>query len=174
MKRFGFALTLALALAIGPAAPGGAQPRGAGPMLGTRGRPAFMEHLLLPQFIMRYQGEIELSDEQRDAISATIADTQSKIVDLRWQSEAASQKLAKLLAVHPIDETQALTQADEVLRLEEQLKRTNLAMLIAVRNKLTAEQQKTLEGLRPMQRPRRRPAMRRPADAPAPDPARDE
>jgi Spy/CpxP family protein refolding chaperone len=117
---------------------------------------------------MRYQEELGLSDEQRKAISATIAETQSKMVDLRWQSEVAAQKLTKLLKAHPIDTTQALAQVDEVLRLEQQLRRTNLAMLIAIRNTLTAEQQETLATLRPKQRPRGRPATRRPPGAPAP------
>jgi Spy/CpxP family protein refolding chaperone len=165
-----FDLTLAVALAIGAATPAGAQPMGPGGLFGFPGRPAFMESLFPPQVVMRYQEKLGLSQEQRTAISATIAETQSKTVGLRGQSEVAAQKLTKLLRAHPIDAAQALTQLDEMLRLEQQLRRANLAMLIAIRNTLTAEQQETLATLRPKKRPRDRRATRRPAPStPAPE-----
>jgi Spy/CpxP family protein refolding chaperone len=135
----------------------GAQPTD-DPMAESRGRPAYLEHLFLPPLVMRHQDEIGLTDAQRSSISTLVGESQRKLVELRWQSEAATQKLGTVLANQPIDEAAALGQARGMLDLEQRLRITNLGMLISVRNLLTPAQQKKLEGLRPGRRARRRPA----------------
>ena len=42
---------------------------------------------------MRYQTEIALTHEQREAITQAMVDTQKKLVDLQWQLESASKRL---------------------------------------------------------------------------------
>jgi len=162
------ALSLAaLILAVAPQA-ASAQPPGHGFPEGPLGRPAFMDKLVLPRMIMRYQVEIGLTDAQRDAIGKIMSDTQSKVVEVQWQVQSESQKLGQLLEPQPIDEAAALSQANKLMDLEKETKRSQLAMLIKVRNELTAEQYAKLLALRPSQpRPRPRPM---PPGGPTPPP----
>jgi len=160
---------IALALAIVPLS-ASAQPPGHGMGMagGPFARPAYMEKLVLPRMIMRYQSEIALTDAQRDAIGKIMSETQSKVVELQWQIQSESQKLGELLEPQPINEAAALNQASRLMELEKEGKRSQLAMLIKVRNTLTAEQYAKLLTLRPAPpRPRPRP---QPPGGPMPPP----
>jgi Spy/CpxP family protein refolding chaperone len=128
----------------------------------------YMEKLILPRMIMRYQAEIALTDAQRDAIGKIMSEGQSKLVELQWQLQSESQKLGQLLEPQPIGEGTALGQADKVMDIEKEAKRSQLAMLIKVRNQLSAEQYAKLLTLRPTApRPRQRP---QPPGGPTPPP----
>jgi Spy/CpxP family protein refolding chaperone len=110
--------------------------------------PAFLRELFPPALIMQHQADIALSDAQRDAISKEMANAEKATVELRWQLEAKTAALAKLLAAATVDEAATLKQADEVLALEDRLKRLRLGFLIRVKNLLTPAQQDTLRKLR--------------------------
>lgn len=126
-------------------------PGGPPPMMGP---PAFLRELFVPELIMRYQEELALTREQRDAITQEMADAQKKLVDLQWQFESASKKLADGLSGPHINEAAAMAQADQVMNLELQMKRNHLALLIRIKNILTAAQQATLRGLAAKEPPR--------------------
>jgi Spy/CpxP family protein refolding chaperone len=141
------ALWLALggiALAQGPPPPG-------------VGRPVFLDQLFIPEQVMRYQNDIALTDEQRAQITEAMGEAQKQLVDLQWQFESASKKLADALSVPRIDEAAAAAQAEKVMGLELQMKKTHLALLIRIKNVLTAPQQAKLAELRAKEPPRRGP-----------------
>ena len=138
-------LLAALALWGAIAAPAHAQPRPPGRM----GPPAFLRELFPPQLIMRHQSDIGLTDAQRQAITKEMAAAQADVLDVRWKLEEKTAALTKLLAAEKIDETAALAAADEVLKLEERLKRVRLGLMIRVKNQLTAAQQESLKKLAP-------------------------
>ena len=139
----------ALLLLVG-AAPAGAQMSRHPPM----GPPAFLRELFVPELIMRYQEDIALGAGQRDAITREMTDAQKKLVDFQWQFEAASKQLAEILRAPRIDEAIAMAQADKVLRLELQMKRAHLELLVRVKNILTPEQQEKLRGFAAKEPPR--------------------
>jgi Spy/CpxP family protein refolding chaperone len=143
-------------LALAWASMAGAQPMGRPPGMGggpPAGPPAFLEELFPPALIMRNQSEIGLTDAQRDAISEAMAETEKKLVQLQWQSEAESEKLAKLLHNDTVDEGAALAQAQRVLGVEQEIKRAHLGLLIRIKNRLAPAQQKRLRELRATRRP---------------------
>lgn len=144
MKRTSSLLALVLVLAA-------FTPSGAEPMMdmGRRRGPTFLRQLFLPTVVMRHQSDIGLSDAQRDAITAEMNQTHEQAVALRWQLESKSTALEKLLAADRVDEKAAMAQAEELMRLEEQMKRTHLVLLIRVKNLLTPEQQAKLRTLAP-------------------------
>lgn len=129
---------------------------------GRMGPPSFLRQLFVPADIMEHQTDIGLSDEQRQAISKEMNETQKQVLDLRWQLEEKAAALDKLLAGDKVDETAALARVDELMKIEEQLKRAHLGMLIRVKNLLTPAQQATLRKLEP-RGPR---GMRRPGPPP--------
>jgi Spy/CpxP family protein refolding chaperone len=133
-------LVLALALparADGPGAPPSSQ--AADPIGGK---------LFPPELVMEHQAELGLDDRQREAILKELERTQSQFPRLQWQLQAASQQLSRLLDAPQVDEAKALTQAGEVMKLETEIKRTHLALLIRIRNTLTDTQRAKLQAIR--------------------------
>jgi Spy/CpxP family protein refolding chaperone len=115
--------------------------------MGRMRGPAFLRQLFPPSLIMEHQGDIELTDAQRQAITKEMTDTQKAVVDLRWQLEEKTAALTKLLGAPKVDESAVMPLADEVLKLENQMKRLRLGLLVRVKNLLTPAQQETLRKL---------------------------
>jgi Spy/CpxP family protein refolding chaperone len=116
--------------------------------------PTFLRQLFLPTAVMRYQTEIGLTDTQRDAITAQMTEAHKRALDLRWQLEAKDAAFGKLLGAEKVDEQAAMSQATDLMRIEEQMKRVHLELLIRVKNVLTPEQQAKLRRLAPFPRGR--------------------
>ncbi len=132
--------------------------------------PHFMQGLYPPDLIMRQQNEIGLEPEQREVITAAIRAMQGDVLEIEWQLEAEQQKLGELLAEDVVDEAAALEQAERMMDLEQQVKLSNLGLLIQIRNTLEPEQRALLDGAFRRKDMRRRQMRRRPpTDAPLPD-----
>jgi len=101
-----------------------------------------------PELIMAHQAEISIDEKQRDAILAEIQQAQPKILKLQWTLQDASGQLARMLGEAKVDEAKALAQADKLMEMERELKRTHLALLIRIRNLLTDAQRSKLDGFR--------------------------
>jgi Spy/CpxP family protein refolding chaperone len=104
--------------------------------------------LFPPELVMQHQQEIALRPEQRTSITKAIQDFQSKVVDLQWRMQEQSQRLAALLDKPAVDQTAALSQVDEVLGVEREVKRLHMTLLIQIKNTLSAEQQAKLAAAR--------------------------
>lgn len=148
MTTFRSATALSLLTLAVLARAAGAQPMGhhGGPPMGG---PAFFGNLFPPNVIMRHDSDLGLSDKQREVIATQIEDAQKTLVSLQWAVERESQKLDKLLEPPRVDEAAALEQVDRVMTAEQQLKKAHLALLIRIKNELTAAQQEKLRQLRP-------------------------
>jgi Spy/CpxP family protein refolding chaperone len=123
--------------------------QGGGMGMGRMRGPAFLRTLFPPTLIMQHQSEIGLTTAQRDAITKEMTETQKAVLDLRWQLEEKTTSLTTLLSADKVDEKSAMAQVDEVLKLEDQLKRLRLGFLIRVKNLLTPPQQDALRKLQP-------------------------
>ena len=105
-------------------------------------------HLFPPELIMAHSQDIGLSDQQRATIKNEIRKAQEKFIDLQWDMKEQSGKLEGLLAQWPADEAKVLDQADRVMSLEREIKRTQLALLLRIRNSLTRDQSAKLETMK--------------------------
>jgi Spy/CpxP family protein refolding chaperone len=135
-------LLAVLALTVGlPAAAEGppSQPQAADPIASK---------LFPPELIMTHQAEIGLEDKQRDAILKELEKAQAQFPRLQWQLQAASEQLSKLLDAPQVDEAKALAQAGELMKLETEIKRAHLGLLIRIRNTLSETQRSKLQALR--------------------------
>lgn len=128
-------LSLLLCLAAGAAA----QPPAEDPIA---------QHLFPPDLIMKYGSQIGLEERQRGAIKDAVQKAQAKFVDGQWDLQEESQKMVRLLQARPVDETAVLAQADKVMALEREIKRTQLSLLVRLKNLLTEAQQTRLAELR--------------------------
>jgi Spy/CpxP family protein refolding chaperone len=104
--------------------------------------------LFPPEIVMQHQQALGITANQRAAITAAIQKTQNRMLEVQWDMQSATQKLAELLGATPVDETAALAQVDRVLNLERGVKRAQLSLMIRIKNALTREQQAKLKVLR--------------------------
>jgi Spy/CpxP family protein refolding chaperone len=109
--------------------------------------------LFPPELVMQHQSEINLQDSQRAALQTAIQQAQSKFVDLQWRLSGEGEKLARLLQGPVADESQVLDQVDRVLAAEREVKRTQIGLLVRIKNTLTPAQQAKLMELRGPARP---------------------
>jgi Spy/CpxP family protein refolding chaperone len=138
MKHAWLLLVIALLLA-GNA--GAQQPPGPGPDL-------LAPHVFPPDLVMRYAAEIGLDEKQRTAIKDSIVKLQTRFLDLQWDLQSESEKMARLLQATPVDETAVLAQADTVMGLEREVKRAQLSLLVRIKNVLSDAQRAKLAELR--------------------------
>ncbi len=106
------------------------------------------ENLFPPELIMQNQKAIGLDEAQKSYIRTEITKTQGRFSDLQWQLQDAMESLGGLLKQDVADEQQVLAQLDKVLNLEREIKRTQLTLMVRIKNKLSGEQQARLRELR--------------------------
>ncbi|HKC13733.1 MAG TPA: periplasmic heavy metal sensor [Vicinamibacteria bacterium] len=106
------------------------------------------ENLFPPELVMQHQQALELTEEQRNLIRGEIQNAQARFTEVQWQLQNEMETMASLVKQGRIDEQRTLTQLDKIVGLEREIKRTQLALLIRVKNSLTPEQQAKLQTLR--------------------------
>jgi len=121
------------------------QPQGSAP--GQQQDP-FARFLFPPELVMQHQGAISLQESQRAALQAAIQQAQAKFLDLQWRLTGEGEKLARLLQGATPDEAQVLEQVDKILGFERDLKRTQIGLMVRIKNTLTPAQQAKLAELR--------------------------
>jgi len=104
--------------------------------------------LFPPELVMQYHQQINLSEAQSKAIRDEIQKAQAKFLDVQWDMQSETEKLVLLLKARPVEETAVLAQVDKVLDRERQIKRTQISLLVRIKNVLTDAQQNQLMELR--------------------------
>ena len=106
------------------------------------------EHVLPPELIMQHQKAIGLSDAQKTAVINEIKRAQGRIVEVQWDMQRAMERMVELLSQDKADEQGVISQLDNVLAVEREIKRVHLALAVRIKNILTPEQQRMLRELR--------------------------
>jgi hypothetical protein len=101
-----------------------------------------------PKLVMDHQSELGVEGEQRATILEGLRTTQSELVEVDWQLRGEKEKLASVLSASHVDEKEAFSVAERVMRLENRIKAAHLGMLIRVKNTLTEAQQSQLDEIR--------------------------
>ncbi|MGH9329959.1 MAG: Spy/CpxP family protein refolding chaperone [Vicinamibacterales bacterium] len=104
--------------------------------------------LFPPELIMKYQEDVGLDEAQARAIKEVIQQAQTRFLEMQWQMQAESAKLVKLLNARPTDEAAVLAQLEKMLNTEREVKRTQISLLIRIKNRLTDAQLARLAELR--------------------------
>jgi Spy/CpxP family protein refolding chaperone len=107
----------------------------------------FAEYFYPPERVMANALEIGLDDAQKSAIKSEVQKVQGKFLDLQFEMQGESEKLVRLLKERPVDETKVLGEVDRILALEKEIKRTQVSLLVRIRNLLTPAQQDKLTQL---------------------------
>jgi len=168
MRRTALALLVTLALATvtaaaaqaqpgpppgGPGRPGGlgapGGPPGPGPGGGPPPNDPIGRYLYPPEAVLGHAQELGLTDAQRKAIRDSVHEMQKRFLDMQFDLEERTETVSRLLQQTPVDEAKVLAAVDEVLRLENQIKKAQLSLLIRIKNQLTPGQVAKLDaGLR--------------------------
>jgi Spy/CpxP family protein refolding chaperone len=106
------------------------------------------ENLFPPELVMAHQKAIGLSETQKTSIRGELLKAQSRFTELQWQLQDAMEALVSLLKQTSVEETEVMSQLDKVLASEREIKRTQIGLLVRIKNKLSPEQQTRLQKLR--------------------------
>ena len=122
-----------------------------------------------PEMIMRFQRQLNVDDEQRQAIRQKITELQTEIIDLQWDLQDLGQVLVETVSQETTDMDAALSQLDRVLEVESSIKKRHMQMLLEIRNILNQEQRQRLQELMEemAMREMREGERRRPVEEPA-------
>ena len=101
-------------------------------------------HLFPPERVMGHAHEIGLDDTQRTAIRKEVQKTQSKFLDLQFDIQTEMETMVRLVKENKVDEPKVLAQLDKVLALEKEIKKTQISLLVRIKNTLTPAQQAKL------------------------------
>ena len=106
------------------------------------------ENLFPPELVLQHQSDIELTEEQRNALIAGVQKAQERFSDLQQRLQKEVDALGVLLKKEQMEEQAALAQFDKVLNQEREVKRAHLALALGIRNKLTRAQQAKLREIK--------------------------
>jgi Spy/CpxP family protein refolding chaperone len=105
-------------------------------------------YLYPPELIMQHRRAIDLTDEQRDAISGMIQELQGRVVSLQWELLDEVQSLSQVLRDRRVDLDRAQDVMGRVMDKEEEIKRAHLELLVRIKNLLTPDQQAELDRIK--------------------------
>jgi Heavy-metal resistance len=111
-------------------------------------RDPIVENLFPPDLVLSNQKAIGLEEAQKNFVRSEVLKAQTRFTELQFQLQDAMETLTGLLKQNPVDEVQVLTELDKVLNAEREVKRTQIALMVRIKNKLTSEQQARLRQLR--------------------------
>lgn len=131
----------------------------ASPAAGQNPKPddAFAQALFDPQLVLRHSQDISLTAAQRRTILDELKATQTALGPLQANMTEPALDLVELLGQPRVDEARVQAKMDQVLKIENEVKKQQATLLIRIKNVLTPEQQARLRELRRAENSDRRP-----------------
>jgi Spy/CpxP family protein refolding chaperone len=110
----------------------------------TPGDDPFARYLFPPDQVMAHSLDIGLENAQKTAIKNEIQKVQSRFLDDQFELKTESEKMVRLLQEPAVDEAKVLAQVDRILALEKDIKKSQVSLLVRIKNILTPAQQAKL------------------------------
>ena len=107
------------------------------------------QNLFPPDLVFSRADAIGLTDAQKLSIQPMMLKAQAHFLELQPQLQRAVQGMVSLVGQSRVNEAQVLSQLEKVLSVEREIKRTQMGLMIRIKNVLTVEQQARLRQLRP-------------------------
>jgi len=105
-------------------------------------------YLFPPDVVLGHAQEIGLDEPQKTAVRNEVRKAESKFIDLKLDLQAESEKMLGLLQQRPVDEAKVLAEVDRILAMEKEIKKTQIGLLVRIKNQLTESQQAKLSEIR--------------------------
>ncbi len=106
------------------------------------------DHLFPPELVMQNQQALGMSDDQKSFFKTELRQAQQRFTELQWKLSDEMERFVALVKEPQVDEPQALAQLDKVLAAEREVKRTQISLLIRIKDHLRPEQQARLQEIR--------------------------
>lgn len=120
-----------------------------GPAIGQEKKDDRFEKALFdPQLVLQRARDIGLSPQQRQSILDAVKKAQIDLVPLQLDMAEPALELVELIEATKVDEAAALAKADRMLKIENEVKKAQMSLLIRIKNVLTPEQQDRLRAIR--------------------------
>lgn len=132
-------VTMALALLLAGAAPAAGQ---------NKSDDAFARAFFDPQLVLKHAQDLGLTPAQRRSILDELKTAQVALAPLQADMAEPAMELAELIESTRVDEAKAMSKIDQVLRIENEVKKRQAVFIIRVKNILTPEQQARLRAIR--------------------------
>ncbi len=118
--------------------------------LRAQGKPddPFQRYLFDPQLVLRNAQAIGLSAAQRKSILDELKATQTALAPLQVDMTGPAMELQEIIDPPHVDEAKAIATVEQVLKIENEVKKRQVALLVRIKNLLTPEQQMKLRALR--------------------------
>lgn len=121
----------------------------AGPVAAQeRGNDRLEKAMFDPQLVLQRARDIGLTAQQRTRILDAVKAIQTELVPLQLEMAEPALDLLDLVEQETVDEPAALARADQLLQVENRVKRLQMSLLIRIKNILSAEQQRRLRAIR--------------------------
>jgi hypothetical protein len=104
--------------------------------------------LFAPELVMQNQQAIGLTEQQTTMLKQEMRQAQAQFTDLQWKLQGAVEKMQALVDQSRVDEKKVLAQLQEVLAAERDVKRTQITLLVRIKNLLSEAQQNQLRAIR--------------------------
>jgi len=108
----------------------------------------FADSFFAPELLLQQAEAIGLTDDQLTSIQSALEKAQPRFQDLNLRLEKEKDALVALTRKDQVKEKAAIDQLDKMLDIERELRRTHVALMITLKNKLTAEQLAKLKEIR--------------------------
>lgn len=106
------------------------------------------ENLFPPELIMQNAEAINLTEEQQEKLQAEMHKAHERFEEMHAKLQKQREATAALLKKERVDESVAMAQFEKLLDQERELRRAHLALMVALKNKLTPEQQTKLQEIK--------------------------
>lgn len=101
-----------------------------------------------PELLQQARAALGLTEEQAAALQEACEKVQPRLAELQQRLKEETRRLAALVGREKLEEESVIGQAELVMRLERDIKRGQLVLLIRIKNLLTPEQQAKLRELK--------------------------
>lgn len=101
-----------------------------------------------PDLVMQNQDAIGLTETQRNSISKEMQNAQSEFMTLQWDLAKKTEKFKLLIEKEKPGEAAVTEQLEQMLTIENKIKKRQITLLIRIKNLLTHEQQEKLQKLK--------------------------
>lgn len=106
------------------------------------------DHFFPPELVMQNQQAIGLGEDQKSFLKGELRQAQQRFTELQWKLDDEMERFVALVKEPQVGEPQALAQLDKVLAAEREVKRTQISLLIRIKDHLRPEQQARLQEIR--------------------------
>ena len=98
-----------------------------------------------PEVIMKNQKAIDLTKAQRKSIINEVASAQGETGELQWIILDKMEDLKAIVGQNDVDEEKTMSLLEEILTVENKIKKAQLLLMVRIKNILSPEQMKILD-----------------------------